>query len=54
MVQYLGSGGSRQGLKVVSGPRTGDRTYEAVFDGGISTVANERWVLHIRCVLHIH
>ena len=38
----LDPGRSRQGLDVLFGPRTANRTNEAAFDDKISTEANER------------
>ena len=48
LVLGLGSGRSRQGLNVVLGPRTANRVTSTTPDDGISTGANERFVLHDR------
>ena len=46
MVLGLGSGRSRQGLNVVLGPRSANRVTSTTPGDGISTEANERFVLH--------
>ena len=48
MFLCLGSGRPRQGLNVVLGPRTANRVTSTTPDDGISTEANERFVLHDR------
>ena len=40
--------GFRQGLDILFGPRTANRSNEAGSDGGISNVADVRCVLHIQ------
>ena len=48
MFLCLGSGRPRQGLNVVLGPRSANRVTSTTPDDGISTEANERFVLHDR------
>ncbi len=48
LVLGLQPGRSRQGLNVVLGPRTANRVTSTTPDDGISTEANERFVLHDR------
>ena len=47
-VLCLGSDRSGPGLNVVSGPRMARGSTEAAFDSRISTVIDERFVLHVR------
>ena len=47
LVLGLQPGRSRQGLNVVLGPRTANRVTSTTPDDGISTVIDERGVLHI-------
>ena len=48
MVLCLGPRRSRQRSEVLFGPQAANEINMAAFDGGISTVINERLVLHVR------
>jgi hypothetical protein len=50
LVLCLNTGYCSRSLNVVLGPGSADRINEAVFDGGNSTEASERLVLHDRAV----